>query len=189
MPAIIERLAGHHDRDGFDCREAALNTFLRQRSGQQQCQGFGKTYVAVHGDHRGVRFVTLSVGQIACAALPQGRKLPRHPAPVLRIGRLAVDRSQRGLGLGKQLLRFALQIALEFRTCDKISRSSPPLKRSTSRAGRSCSSILRGTREAASLSSASRHRSRGVRSHRPGRRAGNGLVARRASGLTRSGAR
>ena len=41
------------------------------------------------------------------------RKLPRYPVPVLRVARLAVDESARGMGLGSQLLRFALHLALQ----------------------------------------------------------------------------
>ncbi len=40
------------------------------------------------------------------------RKLPRYPLPVLRLARLAVDRSTQGQGLGLQLLRFVLRLAL-----------------------------------------------------------------------------
>jgi predicted N-acetyltransferase YhbS len=40
------------------------------------------------------------------------KKLPRYPLPVLRLARLAVDESACGQGLGAQLLRFVLQLAL-----------------------------------------------------------------------------
>lgn len=110
----IERLEAKHDRASFDCDVEPLNEFLRQRAGQQQRQGFSKTYVAVGEDGAVRGYVTLSAGQIQCAVLPMGHRLPRHPAPVLRVGRLAVDRRAHGLGVGKDLLAFALKLALEF---------------------------------------------------------------------------
>ena len=47
------------------------------------------------------------------ASFPAGLKLPRYPVPVLRIGRLAVDRGAQGQRLGRALARFALNLALE----------------------------------------------------------------------------
>lgn len=42
---------------------------------------------------------------------PRGA-LPRYPLPVLRLARLAVDLPAQGQGLGAQLLRFVLQLAM-----------------------------------------------------------------------------
>lgn len=113
--AVIRLLGKEHNRDGFDCGDAALNEFLRRQTGQQQRRGFGKTYVALDGDGATVTgFVTVSAGQIATASLPAQSKLPRHPAPILRIGRLAVDVRHQGKGTGQDLLAFALRLAVEF---------------------------------------------------------------------------
>lgn len=115
MPIRIERLAARHQRTGFDCGEPALNEFLQRQAGQLERRRFGKTYVALADDGTTVvGFVTLSVGQVATVALPPHLKLPRYPAPVLRIGRLAVDLGQQGKGTGQHLMSFALQLALEF---------------------------------------------------------------------------
>ncbi|WP_367025729.1 GNAT family N-acetyltransferase [Methylococcus sp. ANG] len=117
MGLRIELLDRHHRRDGFDCGHAALNDFLRLQAGQLQRRGFGKTYVALaENSFDVIGFVTVSVGQVAAQALPAGLKLPRHPAPILRIGRLAVDRREQGKGYGQDLLAFALHLALEFST-------------------------------------------------------------------------
>ena len=47
-------------------------------------------------------FYTLSALSVQLASLPKqlSRKLPRHPVPCALIGRLAVDRSAKGHGLG-----------------------------------------------------------------------------------------
>jgi len=112
---VIELLGKQHNRNGFDCGDAALNEFLQRQAGQQQRRGFGKTYVALADDGVTViGFVTVSAGQIATASLPAQSKLPRHPAPILRIGRLAVDVQHQGKGTGQDMLAFALRLAVEF---------------------------------------------------------------------------
>jgi GNAT superfamily N-acetyltransferase len=115
MPTRIERLAAHHQRGAFDCGDAALNEFLQRQAGQMARKGFGKTYVALADDGLSVTgFITLSAGQVQTAQLPPHLKLPRYPAPTLRIDRLGVDHRQQGKGIGQQLMAFALQLALEF---------------------------------------------------------------------------
>jgi len=51
-------------------------------------------------------FFTLSAGSVNCADLPEAmaRKLPRYPVPVALLGRLAVDQTFQGKGLGSILL-------------------------------------------------------------------------------------
>lgn len=115
MGAPIERLAAHHVRAGFDCGNGALNDFLLKQAGQLQRRGFGKTYVALADDAKTVTgYVCVSAGQVATTQLPEGLKLPRYPAPMLRVGRLAVDARHQGRGIGQDLLAFALRLALEF---------------------------------------------------------------------------
>lgn len=115
MAPRIELLEARHGRETFDCGNAALNEFLRRYAGQQQRRGFGKTYVVLADNEVDiVGFVTVSVGQVESRALPSQPKLPRHPAPMLRIGRLAVDKRAQGKGIGQELLAFALHLALEF---------------------------------------------------------------------------
>lgn len=115
IPVPIALLAAQHVRSGFDCGDGALNDFLQRQSGQLARKGYGKTYVALAADGvKVIGFVTLSVGQVETTQLPSSLKLSRYPAPVLRIGRLAVDRAAQGQGVGQQLMAFALQLSLEF---------------------------------------------------------------------------
>ena len=115
MPVSIELLAAHHQRGVFDCGEPALNEFLQRQAGQLGRKGFGKTYVALAPNGLDVMgFVTLSAGQTQTTSLPAHLKLPRYPVPILRLGRLAVDRQAQGEGVGRQLVAFALQLALDF---------------------------------------------------------------------------
>ncbi|HJX58564.1 MAG TPA: GNAT family N-acetyltransferase [Thiobacillus sp.] len=111
----IQLLDAKHRREGFDCGETALNDFLLRQAGQQQRRGFGKTYVALAEDGVTVAgFITVSAGQVATASLASQLKLPHYPAPMLRIGRLAVDARHQGKGIGQDLLAFALRLAVEF---------------------------------------------------------------------------
>lgn len=111
----IQLLGAQHNRAGFDCGDASLNEFLLRQAGQQQRRGFGKTYVALaENSVTVIGFVTVSAGQIATALLPSQSKLPHYPAPILRIGRLAVDVRHQGRGIGQDLLAFVLRLAVEF---------------------------------------------------------------------------
>ncbi len=115
MALRIERLGAQHQRSEFDCGNADLNQFLTKQAGQLARKNFCKTYVAVADDGLAVLgFVSVSAGQAQTTQLPPQLKLPRYPAPVLRIGRLAVDRQHQGQGIGQQLVAFALQMAMEF---------------------------------------------------------------------------
>ena len=74
-------------------------------------QGVGKSRrVAVVSEGRRfdrvLGFYTLSALSIDLASLSEqlSRELPRHPVPCALIGRLAVDRSAHGRGLGRMLL-------------------------------------------------------------------------------------
>lgn len=107
---IIEQLSARHNRSSFDCGVQELNTYIQKYSGQHQRKGMGRTYVAIEeGETRVVGYYTISSSAVAFEAVPDN--LPRHPVPVVLIGRLAVDNSARGSGLGETLLIHALQSA------------------------------------------------------------------------------
>lgn len=102
------------DRASFDCGSEGLNSFLKTKARQNQAVGFNKTFVAISdGDKtkKVLGFYSLSMGEIDLDQLPPGsaKKLPRHPVPIARMGRLAVDNSTKGKGLGKFLLVDAMK--------------------------------------------------------------------------------
>lgn len=102
------------DRSEFECGEPALDRYFRDYAGQNQFRHYlGANYVALESA-RIVGFATVSSAQIESAALPQSvvRRLPRYPLPVLRLARLATDRSAQGRGVGLQLLRYVLNLAV-----------------------------------------------------------------------------
>jgi GNAT superfamily N-acetyltransferase len=102
-----------HEREAFDCGDAQLNEFLRRHARQSHERGGAKTFVAAPvGNERSVMgFYSLSPASIDYARTPAlARKgLARYEVPVFRLGRLAVDLSVQGQGLGGQLLLAAGQ--------------------------------------------------------------------------------
>ena len=103
-----EPIGRHHDRKSFDCGVEDLNAYLRRYARQNHESGGAKTFVAVSETEpaRILGFYTISPGAIAFANVPETltRKLGRYDVPVFRLGRLAVDRSVQGQGLGGDLL-------------------------------------------------------------------------------------
>lgn len=97
-----------HDREAFDCGEADLNEFLRRHARQSHEKGGAKTFVAAPVDDgkRVLGFYSLSPASIDYARTPAlvTKGLARYDVPVFRLGRLAVDRTVQGYGLGGQLL-------------------------------------------------------------------------------------
>jgi GNAT superfamily N-acetyltransferase len=114
MNLIIEPL-GKHDRAAFSCGVAELDDYLKRRAGQDVRRRITRVFVCTeHESDVVLGFYTLSALAIDAGSLPeaQARKRPRHPIPAALIGRLAVDRSAQGTGLGRLLLADAIQRTL-----------------------------------------------------------------------------
>jgi GNAT superfamily N-acetyltransferase len=110
----IRRLRTSDDRSRFRSEDPDLDRFFRSYAGQNQFRHHvGVTYVAVE-ENEILGYLTVAPGGIEIDDLPAAlrKRLPRYPLPVLRLARLAVDSRVRGRGLGEQLLRFALGLAL-----------------------------------------------------------------------------
>ena len=104
----IEPLSTRHDRDSFDCEEISLNDFLKRFARQNDEKGLGRTFVAVLPDSNKIYgYYTIASGAVNFENLPE--KLPRYPIPVAHLGRLAIDKTTKGQGLGKALLFDALK--------------------------------------------------------------------------------
>lgn len=110
----IRALRESDDRSHFRSGEADLDRFFHRFSGQNQFKHHvGVTYVAVE-EGKILGFATIAPGHLEIEGLPvtARKKLPRYPLPVLRLARLAIDESARGLGLGTRILRFVLDLAV-----------------------------------------------------------------------------
>ena len=114
-PAAVsapELLAAHHDTSSFVCGEETLDNWLRRRALANQLSGVSRSYVIIRAAGI-VGYYTLAAGAIAVNEAPGRlrRNMP-DPIPMVVLGRLAIDRSCQGLGLGRALLRDAVR-----RTC------------------------------------------------------------------------
>ena len=114
MALEFRTLDKHIDRSTFDCGTSKLNEYLQHHARQQQTRGFNKTFVLVESDDDPLKilgYYSLSMGEISLDSLPEDmkKKLPKHPVPVARIGRLAVDKASKGKGHGRSLLVDALR--------------------------------------------------------------------------------
>jgi len=110
----IRALRPSDDRSSFRSGDDHLDRFFHRYAGQNPFRHhLGVTYVAVDADGI-LGFATVSPRHLDVEDLPASarRKLPRYPIPVLGLARLAVDESARSVGLGSQLLRFVLKLAL-----------------------------------------------------------------------------
>ena len=110
----IQPLTGRHARNAFESASEPLDAWLRHTARQHQRRGISKTFVAVSDEapSRILGFYALTACEILTDELPEdlAKKLPRK-TPGIRLGRLAVDRSVQGQGLGEHLLMDAIERA------------------------------------------------------------------------------
>jgi GNAT superfamily N-acetyltransferase len=103
-----EKLSAGHDLSGFDSGEPVLDDWLRRRAAQNEVAGASRTYIVCAGE-KVAGYYSLAVGAAAHAGSPGRikRNMP-DPIPVMVLGRLAVDKSFQGQGVGAGLLRDAV---------------------------------------------------------------------------------
>lgn len=110
----IQRLGRSHDRSQFDCGTKILNDWLQKLVGQYEKRDLARAYVAVSpGQQRVLGYYAISNHRVSYEALPadQAKGLPQIDVPVVLLGKLAVDISTKGQGLGTFLLQDALRRA------------------------------------------------------------------------------
>ena len=113
---IVEPLNRNHDRTAFNCGIESLDRYFKRQAGQDIKRRMSRVFVA-RGRRDGTRvlgYYTLSTLSIDLSCLPDklAKKLPRHPIPAALIGRLAVDISAQGRGIGKLLLSNSIKRTL-----------------------------------------------------------------------------
>ena len=112
----VEPLGRQHDRTAFHCGSEALDRYLKHQARQDADKRVAAPFVAVNQpDTRVLGYYTLSASVLTLVDLPDelAHKLPRYPQlPATLLGRLAVDQSTKGQGLGEHLLLDALRRSL-----------------------------------------------------------------------------
>ena len=113
----IRRLQPADDRSAFRCGDADYDDFIRKYAGQYQFRHHIGVTIVVVEDERVIGYATIVPGHVEIDELTEEerRRLPRHPIPVLRLARLAVDERYQGIGLGTRLVREVFLLALRMR--------------------------------------------------------------------------
>ena len=103
-PVLLDDI---HQLDAFDCGVPALDEWLKRRARGNASSGASHTYVATEG-HVVVGYYALAAGAVDVTSAPgRFRRNMPDPIPIVVLGRLAIDRSQQGKGLGRALFRDA----------------------------------------------------------------------------------
>jgi GNAT superfamily N-acetyltransferase len=110
----IEKLRAGHAIENFDCGREELNHYLVRYALTNQLAGAAQTYVGISGAAV-IGYHTLAVGHVLREQAPERvvKGLARHPIPIMLLARLAVDRRCQGQGVGKALLKDAVQRTLQ----------------------------------------------------------------------------
>jgi GNAT superfamily N-acetyltransferase len=102
-----EPISKAHNREAFDCGDAALNEFLQRYARKSHESGGAKTFLAIgDADKSILGFYSLSPASVEYSRTPEvvRRGLARYDVPCFRLARLAVDHRVQNQGLGGQLL-------------------------------------------------------------------------------------
>lgn len=105
--AAPEPLQSHHHVDSFTSGAESLDRWLRQRALRNQATGASRTFVACR-DRRVMAYYALASSAVTVGvARGRFRRNMPDPIPVVVLGRLAVDQSLQGKGIGRGLVRDA----------------------------------------------------------------------------------
>ncbi len=100
-------LATDHQFDDFACGVDSLDDWLKKRAYPNQLSGASRTYVVLE-EEKVVGYYCLASGALELNDAPsQVRRNMPNPIPVAILGRLAIDKSFQGKGLGVALLQDA----------------------------------------------------------------------------------
>jgi GNAT superfamily N-acetyltransferase len=113
---VIEPLNRNHNRTAFNCGIESLDRYLQHQANQDIKRRVSRVFVvrSRQDETKVLGYYTLSTLSIDLSVLPEklAKKLPKHPIPAALIGRLAVDVSAQGKGIGKVLLSNAIKRTL-----------------------------------------------------------------------------
>lgn len=98
-----------HLLDAFDSGVPILDDWLKRRARANHAAGASRTYVVADDSGRVFAFYALASGALAAIDAPGAlkRNMP-DPIPMAVLGRLAVDKSHQGRGLGVAALQDAV---------------------------------------------------------------------------------
>jgi GNAT superfamily N-acetyltransferase len=108
-----------HNVGGFDCSDADLNDFLKNDAARYQAEHLSHTRLVFQGGGL-VGYITLLADCIILKTSEKKRILAQlldfHQSvftfPALKIGRLGVQKEHQRLGIGRQLLKYTIGLAM-----------------------------------------------------------------------------
>jgi len=103
-----ERLTARHDLAAFDCGVPSLDDWLRRTALTAHAKGVTVTDVWADAG-RVAAYYSVSPTAVVSDGLPRGASTGLDVIPGYLLGRLALDRSLHGQGLGERLLVHALK--------------------------------------------------------------------------------
>lgn len=110
---MSEQLAPKHYLVNFDSGQEELDTWLKEFALKASERDYGRTYIWHKGDNLTVAFYTLSAHLISAAELPPKRaRGQQNVIPAILLGKMALDLSLQGHGLGEVLLADAIARAV-----------------------------------------------------------------------------
>ncbi|MEJ8826501.1 GNAT family N-acetyltransferase [Variovorax humicola] len=105
--AAPEPLTATHQLELFSSGVESLDNWLQRRALKNQATGASRTFVACE-DRRVLAYYALASSAVTVDAAPgRFRRNMPDPVPVVVLGRLAVDQSLHGKGIGRALVRDA----------------------------------------------------------------------------------
>jgi GNAT superfamily N-acetyltransferase len=102
-----EPLSEHHQTAAFDSGVPSLDDWLKRRALQNQVSGASRTFVTCVANQVAGYYALASSAVIPAQTPGRFRRNMPDPIPVVVLGRLAVDNSQKGKGLGRALFQDA----------------------------------------------------------------------------------
>jgi GNAT superfamily N-acetyltransferase len=96
-----------HDTESFDSAEPSLDYWIKRRALKNQASGASRTFVVCEGNQVKAYYALASGAVVASHTSGRFKRNMPDPVPVVVLGRLAIDRSYQGTGVGRALVRDA----------------------------------------------------------------------------------
>lgn len=100
-------LLSTHEVEGFSCGVESLDVWLKRRALKNQIAGASRTFVICESTRVMAYYALASSAVVVNAAPGRFRRNMPDPIPVVVLGRLAVDVTWHGCGIGRAMVRDA----------------------------------------------------------------------------------
>lgn len=97
-----EKLSSKHDLSKFSCGVKDLDEFLKEDALKQQEKNLNVTYLAIYKTEI-IGYVSILADKVECRTITK-KEGKYNYYPAVKIGRLAIDKTYKGIGLGNDIL-------------------------------------------------------------------------------------